>query len=506
MKALVTATILSGLALLSSCDRSSATNPAAPVAEVEQPLSPAQLYGARITSSLETLPLCSPELTALLFYVQSEGTLQYCDGEKYIVISLKSEQGTPIPNTQPEPASYNGVTIYSGDAAPLNAIGIQHDLFFNLATGDVYEKGESAWAISFNTVGPKGTSGESGVDGDDGDDGEQGIQGSKGERGLSGLNGSNCTVSETTDSVSVSCDNGTSVDFGKGVDGNDGDTGSQGPQGDKGDRGEKGVKGDDGTSCSIESRTTSKWVVCTDGTEVKVPEPDQNPGSTIHTGNQEPEAADGENGDTYIEYAAGHTIYWEKSNDTWAVTSLVDNLYDNFVYSLSMMGVDEPDNSVTDTTYIETDSFVRWVKLSTPINGWAIKHDPDSAYLQDNSQFYATQYNNNIFAYKLIVAQAPLNTIDTLYFLEQQANPNNYDIKSYYTTEQSYNNDSLFIYNKNQWHHSLIENLKQGDTCDFAIDRDKYRYSKIEASILACFNYGPSGQLWTKIALISSSI
>ncbi|MGL1935666.1 MAG: hypothetical protein OCD01_11620 [Fibrobacterales bacterium] len=494
MKALFTATLVSSLALLTSCDRSSETNPAAPIAEAEQPIGPAQLYGARVTSSIETLPTCSPELTALLFYVQSEGTLQYCDGDQYIVISLQNEYKAALPVDKPEPTTYNGVTIYSGEAAPVNTIGAYKDLYFNLSTGDVYEKSESAWAISYNTVGPKG------VKGDEGDIGEKGVDGSNGARGLSGLNGSNCSVSETTDSVAVSCDNGTSVNFGKAIDGDVGPQGIQGENGTNGDNGETGADGNDGTSCTIELRNAEQWIVCGDATEVAVPQ------SMVHTGNISPEEADGNDGDTYIEYAEGHTIYWHKNSDSWLATSLVDNHYSNVVYSPDMMGVNEPGDTLTDTTYIETDSFVRWVKLSTPLDGWAIKYDPDSTYFQDDSQFYATSYENNIFAYKLIVAEAPFNIVDTLYFLENQANPNDYDIKNYYATEDSYNNDSLYIYDKNVWHHSLIENLNQGDTCNYALDQDKYRYSKIEASVLICFDYGTPGQLWTKFVFVSSSI
>ncbi len=103
----------------------------------------------------------------------------------------------------------NGVQGPSGAAGEQGAEGDQG------ATGQAGVKGETGDTGVTGAQGPTGSQGLQGEQGEAGPKGEQGVAGVPGEAGLNGANGTSCSVSETGSDVTIACEDGSEVTYGK---------------------------------------------------------------------------------------------------------------------------------------------------------------------------------------------------------------------------------------------------------------------------------------------------
>lgn len=105
----------------------------------------------------------------------------YGDGEYWWDGSAwQHDTGTPGPA---------GTMLYSGAGAPSTGLGLNGDVYLDLATGDFYRKAAGAWTVAGNLRGPAGPTGAQGPQGLTGTTGPQGPQGPTGAAGSPGAAG-----------------------------------------------------------------------------------------------------------------------------------------------------------------------------------------------------------------------------------------------------------------------------------------------------------------------------
>jgi len=151
-----------------------------------------------------------------------------------------------------------------GPSGPMGPAGV---------AGPQGERGERGF------TGPQGVAGPTGPAGARGEQGEQGARGEQGERGLQGLTGPAGP---------------------RGTDGNDGAPGVQGPQGVQGERGLRGLEGPAGPTGATGPRGVTGPIGI--------------PGRTIRSGEREPNATDGREGDFYLQITLSDVILFGPRN------------------------------------------------------------------------------------------------------------------------------------------------------------------------------------------------
>src|SRR5690625_4987427 len=95
--------------------------------------------------------------------------------EPYVVTSLGGVGG--------------GMEFIAGEGAPSDETGNDGDVYLDTSSGDLYKKGNGAWTMLMNLVGPQGPQGEPGPQGEQGPQGDPGPQGEQGPPGADGQDG-----------------------------------------------------------------------------------------------------------------------------------------------------------------------------------------------------------------------------------------------------------------------------------------------------------------------------
>ena len=161
----------------------------------------------------------------------------------------------------------DGSTVLTGEGAPSSAFGNDNDSYIDLSNWDYYVKENGEWAIKGN------------IKGKDGINGQQGAQGEPGEDGH-------------TPQVTIG-DNGNWY-----IDGVDTNVSAKGDEGKQGEKGDNGVNGKDGTS--------------------------------VLTGNGEPSADLGRDGDSYINLDDWN--FFVKENEAWNLEGNIKGADVDIVY------------------------------------------------------------------------------------------------------------------------------------------------------------------------------
>ena len=246
----------------------------------------------------------------------------------------------------------DGLGVYSDANDPSANAGKDGDTFINSVSGDVFQKVSSSWLKTGNIKGPKGADGINGIDGVAGAKGDQGIQGVAGVKGADGLNGSSLIVGSGDPTLANGKDGdsfidevtaslwkrvsgawtmvknlvGPKGDAGQrgadgqqgiqgvaGVKGDRGDQGIQGVAGAKGDRGDQGLQGLDGAK-GDRGEQGIQGVAGPKGDRGDQGIAGQN-GNSILVGSQAPTAAEGKDGDSFIDKLTADL--WNRVNGTW---------------------------------------------------------------------------------------------------------------------------------------------------------------------------------------------
>ena len=81
----------------------------------------------------------------------------------------------------------DGATWYTGSGAPSGGTGVNNDLYYNTANGDIYKKTSGSWGSPIaNITGPTGATGATGAAGSNGSNGTNGTNGTNGATWYSG--------------------------------------------------------------------------------------------------------------------------------------------------------------------------------------------------------------------------------------------------------------------------------------------------------------------------------
>ena len=186
----------------------------------------------------------------------------------------------------------DGATWLFGDIAPSEDLGVFGDLYLNTSTYDIYSKTDSGWVVIGNIKGEDGVDGEKGDKGDKGDTGEAGTDGTDGNQWHIGstdpIDGEtegkpgDLYLNDVTGDIFTMDESNNWRYIGN----------LKGDKGDTGEKGDEGEKGEDGTI-----------------------------GTEFLSGEGEPEADLGKDGDIYLD--AYTSDLYQKVDGVW---TLITNL------------------------------------------------------------------------------------------------------------------------------------------------------------------------------------
>jgi len=191
------------------------------------------------------------------------------------------------------PAGTNGSTVLNGTGAPGSGIGHNGDFYLDTAANVLYgPKAAGTWSTTGTSlVGPQGPAGATGATG------APGTNGTNGTNGTTVLNGTGTPGASLGNNGDLYLDTAANVLYGPKAAGEWPTTGTSlvGPQGSAGATGATGAPGTNGTN----------------GTN----------GNTILNGTGGPLSTLGNDGDFYIDTAAG-VLYGPKANGSWPIQGL----------------------------------------------------------------------------------------------------------------------------------------------------------------------------------------
>jgi hypothetical protein len=139
-------------------------------------------------------------------------------------------------------------TWLTGVGTPTAAIGRQNDLYLKTSSGDVYQKGATAWSLVTTIIGPAGATGPQGVAGATGATGADGAVGPAGPVGPTGTQGVAGATGATGETGAAGATGAIGPTGPQGIAGATGATGATGETGAIGPTGPQGVAGATGAT------------------------------------------------------------------------------------------------------------------------------------------------------------------------------------------------------------------------------------------------------------------
>lgn len=224
-----------------------------------------------------SLPSCRQDTAGVVYYVDRESKLYYCDGKRYQEPELACDPTWLVSAASAKTCANGGVSLSAGPDENENGKLDKKEVISsatacNGAPGPQGPVGATGPAGANGTNGTNGSSGATGPQGPagaDGRDGADGQDGSAGPPGDTGTDGSSCSIDDNGDhTYTVRCTDGTSATLHDGTNGSPGETGPQGPQGEPG---ATGATGPAGAPCSVhDNGDHTKTISCGDGGTVTV--------------------------------------------------------------------------------------------------------------------------------------------------------------------------------------------------------------------------------------------